>query len=130
MPDIALDLRFLHYAILVARIGSFRAAAESMNLSQSTVSRRIRVLERRLGIELFERDPSGAYLTPAGAKFVEDAERGMTALLRAVDTTLPALNPSRKTRLHSTSLGGVAGVSPQKGVRRQRSADQGEGFPP
>ncbi len=56
-----------------------------MNLSQSTVSRRIRVLERRLGIELFERDPSGAYLTPAGAKFVEDAERGMTALLRAVD---------------------------------------------
>lgn len=85
MPDIALDLRFLHYAILVARIGSFRAAAESMNLSQSTVSRRIRVLERRLGIELFERDPSGAYLTPAGAKFVEDAERGMTALLRAVD---------------------------------------------
>lgn len=29
MPDIALDLRFLHYAILVARLGSFSAAAES-----------------------------------------------------------------------------------------------------
>lgn len=26
--------------------------------------------------------------------------------------------------------GGVAEVSPLKGVRRQRSADQGEGFPP
>src|SRR5690606_30994322 len=61
MPDIALDLRFLHYAVLAARLGSFRAAAESLNLSQSTVSRRIRVLERRLGIELFERDPPVAH---------------------------------------------------------------------
>ncbi|MCJ1901389.1 LysR family transcriptional regulator [Paracoccus versutus] len=85
MPDIALDLRFLHYAILVARLGSFNAAAESLDLSHTTVSRRISLLERRLGIQLFERDPSGAYLTPAGAKFIEDAERGMTTLLRAVD---------------------------------------------
>ena len=66
MPDIAFDLRYLRYAILVAQHGSFRAAAESLDLSQSTVSRRIRLLERRLGVPLFERDHKGAKLTPAG----------------------------------------------------------------
>lgn len=69
MPDIALDLRFLHYAILVARLGSFSAAAESLDLSHTTVNRRVSLLERRLGFQLFERDATGAHLTPAGARF-------------------------------------------------------------
>ncbi|MFN8683417.1 LysR family transcriptional regulator [Paracoccus sp. P2] len=86
MPDLALDLRFLHYAILVARLGSFSAVAESLDLSHTTVNRRVSLLERRLGFGLFERDATGAHLTPAGAKFVEDAERGMSTLLRAVDS--------------------------------------------
>ncbi|RDD71200.1 LysR family transcriptional regulator [Paracoccus versutus] len=86
MPDIALDLRFLHYAILVARLGSFSAAAESLDLSYTTVNRRVSLLGRRPGFQLFERDATGAHLTPAGARFVEDAKRGMTTLLRAVDS--------------------------------------------
>lgn len=31
MPDIAFDFKYLHYAILVAQYGSFRATAESLN---------------------------------------------------------------------------------------------------
>ncbi|WP_353430107.1 LysR family transcriptional regulator [Paracoccus denitrificans] len=42
MPDIAFDLRYLRYAILVAQHGSFRAAAESLDLSQSVDRRGIR----------------------------------------------------------------------------------------
>ena len=43
VPDLAFDLRYLKYAMLAAEHGSFRRAAEILNLSQSTVSRRISI---------------------------------------------------------------------------------------
>lgn len=50
----------------VAATGNFNRAAESLNVTQSTVSARIRALEDRLGRPLFTRSHSGARLTPAG----------------------------------------------------------------
>ncbi len=44
MPDLALDLRYLKYTIIVAEHGGFRRAANVLNLSRSTVSRRIQLL--------------------------------------------------------------------------------------
>ncbi|WP_312621640.1 helix-turn-helix domain-containing protein, partial [Agrobacterium pusense] len=63
MPDLALDLRYLRYALLVAEHGSFRRAADAVGMSQSTVSRRVQLLERRLGVPLFTRSRTGAKLT-------------------------------------------------------------------
>lgn len=73
MPDLALDLRYLKYAIVVAEQGSFRRAADILNLSQSTVSRRIQILERTLGVPLFERSRIGARPTLAGERFIREA---------------------------------------------------------
>lgn len=87
MPDLALDLRYLRLAILVAQHGSFRATAESQNLSQSTVSRRIRLLERRLGIVLFNRSRQGSELTPAGERFLRTAAIGAEHLQQAIIDT-------------------------------------------
>lgn len=84
MPDLALDLRHLKYAILVAEQGSFRRAASILNLSQSTISRRIQLLERRLGVPLFERNHAGARTTPAGERFMRDAAIGAEHLHQAV----------------------------------------------
>lgn len=84
MPDLALDLRHLKYAILVAEHGSFRRTADVLNISQSTVSRRIQLLERRLGVHLFERSKSGVRLTFAGERFIRDASLGAEQLQRAV----------------------------------------------
>ena len=66
MPDLTLDLRYLKYAIHVAEAGSFRRAADRLSISQSTVSRRVQMLERQLGVSLFKRTRSGAGLTPEG----------------------------------------------------------------
>lgn len=85
MPDVALDLRYLRYAILVAQHGSFRSAALGLNLSQSTVSRRVQLLERRLGVSLFERFHSGVRLTSAGQRFIQDASEGAAKLLTAIE---------------------------------------------
>jgi len=63
--DIALAKTFL----TVAETGSFIDTGRRMNLTQSTVSARIRNLEAALGQALFERTNSGAELTTAGEQF-------------------------------------------------------------
>ena len=84
MPDIAFDLRYLRYALRAAEYGSFRRTAEILAVSLSTVSRRIQILERRIGIVLFERHRSGARATLAGKCFLKDAAVGAKHLNQAV----------------------------------------------
>lgn len=83
MPDLTLDLRYLKYAIHVAEAGSFRRAADRLSISQSTVSRRVQMLERQLGVSLFKRTRSGAGLTPEGERFLQQAAVGARYLREA-----------------------------------------------
>ena len=53
----------------IAQSRSFNRAAEALNITQSAASSRIRVLEERLGKQLFVRDASGVELTQAGHRF-------------------------------------------------------------
>lgn len=78
-------------------MGSFRKAAQEFGLDQSTVSRRIQVLEDRNGIALFERLPSGARLTPLGAQFLADAGLAIVQLQQAITRAQDAL--SRQLRV-------------------------------
>ena len=55
---------------VAARLGSFTAAAEELGLTHSTVSRRVQSIENWLGMSLFERQPRGVSLTPAGHRFL------------------------------------------------------------
>lgn len=52
--------------LAVAEAPSMRAAAKSLRVSHSTVSRRIDALEKKLVARLFDRMPEGYRLTPAG----------------------------------------------------------------
>lgn len=56
-------------------LGSFAAAAERLYTTQSTVSMRVRELERNLGVELFDRSLRSARLTPKGRELMEYASR-------------------------------------------------------
>jgi LysR family glycine cleavage system transcriptional activator/LysR family transcriptional regulator of beta-lactamase len=49
-----------------ARHGGFVGAADELNVSQAAVSRMVRLLEQRLGLQLFERRPNGLALTAQG----------------------------------------------------------------
>jgi DNA-binding transcriptional LysR family regulator len=66
------DLRFF---LAVARGGSFGAAARELGVDHTTVGRRIRALQRRLGAALFHRAPSGLELTSAGESMRAACER-------------------------------------------------------
>ncbi len=68
-----MDVNLARTFLIVAETGSFIHAARKMNLTQSTVSARIKGLEDMLGRPLFERSKSGAELTGAGEQFQKHA---------------------------------------------------------
>lgn len=67
--DIGLAKTFLE----IANTGSFVAASERLNITQTAVSARIKALEEQLGQQLFVRNKSGAKLTSAGERFIRHA---------------------------------------------------------
>jgi LysR family transcriptional activator of nhaA len=68
-----LNFNHLYYFHITAAEGSIKAAADRLGVTQPTVSEQLRMLERSLGVELFERTPSGLKLTLAGREASEHA---------------------------------------------------------
>lgn len=66
-----MELRQLKYFLAVADARSFVSAASSLFVSRQAISKAVAQLESELGVELFVRDSSGAFLTPAGLKFYD-----------------------------------------------------------
>lgn len=65
----------LRYVDQVARSGSIQRAAKELNIAASAVNRHILLLERELGVALFERVARGMRLTSAGDTVVTLARR-------------------------------------------------------
>ena len=63
----------IRYFLAVARSGNVTSASKVLGVNHSTVSRRIRALETRHGVRLFERIPSGYEMTDAAADIFEMA---------------------------------------------------------
>ncbi len=71
----------------VAEAGSFTRAAESLNLSQSAISRQIGALEDDLGVALFHRHARGLVLTEQG-ELLLDGAKVVTSKLAATASLL------------------------------------------
>ncbi len=70
--DRSSDLAFF---CLVARKGSLTTAARELGLTPSAASKRLAQLERRLGVQLFNRTTRRVSLTPQGELYCERASR-------------------------------------------------------
>lgn len=68
-----MDIELARTFLEIVATGSFIRASERLNVGQTTVSARIRVLEQQLGRPLFVRNKGGATLTPAGERFLRYA---------------------------------------------------------
>jgi molybdate transport repressor ModE-like protein len=85
-----LDVRRLRVLREVAEQGSFSAAADALNFTQSAVSQQVAALERETGTKLLQRGNGGVRLTDAGHALVRhtdlilaqlaDAERELAAI--------------------------------------------------
>jgi len=89
--DIGIARTFLE----VVKTGSFVGAANKLNLTQTAVSARIRVLEEQLDRPVFIRNKAGARLTPAGEQFLRFATTLVQVWSRAQRAV--ALPPGRET---------------------------------
>ena len=82
-----LNFNHLYYFHVAATRGSVKAAAEQLGVTQPTVSEQLRILERSLGVQLFERTAGGLRLTQAG----RDAFEHTTSMFLAGERLVEAL---------------------------------------
>lgn len=67
----------------VVEVGGFLAAARELGIAQSTVSRRVAELERRLGTKLIERTTRRLLLTEAGKQYSQAVRLPLQTLIEA-----------------------------------------------
>lgn len=82
-----LNFNHLYYFHVTAAEGSVKAAADRLGVTQPTVSEQLRLLERALDVQLFERTASGLKLTQSG----RDAYDHTTTMFRAGERLVDAL---------------------------------------
>ncbi|MDX8527613.1 LysR family transcriptional regulator [Mesorhizobium sp. MSK_1335] len=68
-----------------ARHNSFSAAAEELNLTAAAVSQQIRLLEKQLGVRLFDRLPRGVALTDIGQAYALPVRKSFADLQQATE---------------------------------------------
>lgn len=92
MPLPPAILASLHVFDAVARLGSFSAAGEALNITQSAVSHRIKQLEASLNVTLFRRTTRNLELTREGTR-IASATR---CALSEVEAALHDLNQEKQ----------------------------------
>lgn len=141
-----MTLNQLKVFVLVVRLGSFRAAATALGVSEPAVSQALSALRQSLGDPLIERGGSTLTLTPAGKRVVglasqmvnlaveaEDVVRatnGTGDVLRVVaaadvgETVVPALLQAftRRTAAVEATLG-IATAAEMRALLAERLAD-------
>ena len=78
-----MEIRVLRYFLETAREGNMTRAAERLFISQPTMSKQLKELEKELGVKLFVRSNYNIQLTDAGILLRERAED----ILSLVDKT-------------------------------------------
>jgi len=102
-----LNFNHLYYFHVTASEGAVKAAADRLGVTQPTVSEQIRMLERTLGVRLFERTPTGLRLTQPG----RDAYEHTTAMFRAGERLVEALGQSSTPPAVALRVGVSAAMS-------------------
>src|SRR5262249_54569756 len=96
-----MELRQLRYMIAVAEEGNVTRAAERLGIQTPPLSRQIRVIEREVDAQLFQRKARGVELTDAGRAFIESAR----AVLAQVDHTFETTRRTARGERGSISVG-------------------------
>jgi len=111
-----LEVRELRYFVAVAEELNFSRAAERLGISQPPLSRAISQLERRLGVQLFERDTRGVAVTVAGQTMLTEARTALEVMSRVARRTrragwaVPTLVTTAKPGIASGLLGRIVEV--------------------
>ncbi len=96
-----MELRHLRAFVAITDTGHYGRAAASLKLTQPAITQRIQVLERELGVQLFNRNAREVSLTSSGEALIDHAR----ALVQIEDRALAAL------RDHQAGIAGRLRIS-------------------
>ena len=104
--------------------GSLSAAARALNMTQPTLGRQVRALEKELGVALFERGNRGLELTPTGVALLEHVQAMGGA---ATQLSLSATGRSRSIEgsVCISAMEAIAGYLLPPVIRRLQAAEPG-----
>lgn len=102
-----MELRHLRYFAAVADKLNFSRAAEAVHVAQPAISQQIRLLEKELGVRLFDRVGGRVSLTQAGAALLPHA----LGILAAVEAARQAVGELGSLTRGTASLGAPPTVS-------------------
>jgi len=94
-----MDLNRVHAFVQVVEKGSFTAAAQSLGVPKSSISRSVSRLEQDLGVTLLRRTTRTSTLTEAGIAYYERARAAVQQLVEAADVAGDANEPRGVVRL-------------------------------
>jgi LysR family transcriptional regulator, nitrogen assimilation regulatory protein len=98
---LTMDLRQLKYFLHAATTQNLTQASNKAWISQSAISRQIKLLEIELGVSLFDRQARGVRLTDAGAALMHHAEK----LLRDVEDLKSLVGASNQEPIGTLRIG-------------------------
>ncbi|MER7399705.1 LysR family transcriptional regulator [Streptomyces sp. NPDC000151] len=102
-----MELRDLEYFALVAEESHYGRAAARLHVAPAAVRRRIRDLERELGLVLFDRTSSHVELAAAGGELLPAARRTLASAAEVADTA----RTLRAARLGELRIGCAPGAA-------------------
>ena len=101
------------FFLALARHKRLSAAARRLEVSHSTISRRVAALEKALGCRLFDKTLHGWELTDAGSRLYADAVRIEATAAEAFGAlSVDVLAPAGTVRLLTTEAFGISVVAP------------------
>lgn len=71
----SMNMKQLKYVLVLAEEGSFSRAAETLNITQPSLSQYIKKIEKQQGVELFNRANGYVHLTDAGRIYIEAGKK-------------------------------------------------------
>jgi DNA-binding transcriptional LysR family regulator len=122
-----MDIRQLQYLAALAREKHFTRAAKACNVSQPTLSGRIRQLEQELGVPIVERGQRFHGLTPEGERVVKWAH----AILdnwSSLEQEIAKLRNTKGTLLGRLSLGVIPAALPMAALISKAIQDRHAGI--
>ena len=114
MNEGVMDDQLIRTTLLVARAGSFAAAARETGVDPSSVSRQVAALEDALGFRIFDRTTRRLDATEAGRLYLDRAVAGLEALDEAADAARDVISsPSGLLRVTTSVAFGERWLIPR-----------------
>lgn len=95
-----MNLDQMHFFTVVAQMENVSKAADSLHMTQSTLSKNILRLEEELGVPLFDRHGKKLFLNEQGSRFLDTCRKTLQDVSEAKEEMRRSLgNPEKKIRI-------------------------------